>query len=232
MSHLAVETTRIPLVEAVTLVRDAIRRGTGGRLVLLEQALRSPSRSPMASAQASARHGAVVLAAPRRSIWTSWARLRRMPARVRPVNVADALCSACLVDGRRVFLIGGEPGGYGKPSGALRAAAVLGLRYPGLRVAGALSPAPDPAQWTELIEEVVEAKPDVVLVSLRAPTAVTVPAATQEQLIAELRAALPGAWVFGAPGLIDAVVGDAAPRRRSHPLARAVARAVARLVGR
>jgi hypothetical protein len=216
MTYMTVETTRIPLVEAVTLVRDAIRRGAGGRLVLLDRALRKPSLSPRESARAGAQHGTVVLAAPRRSVWTSWLRLRRMPARVSPVNVADALCSACLVDGRRVFLIGGEPGGRGVPSGALRAAAVLGLRYPGLRIAGALSPSTNPDEWTVLIEEVIEAKPDVVLVSLREPSSPSARVRTglQEELIAELRAALPGAWVFGSPGLIDAVVGDAPSRSR------------------
>jgi N-acetylglucosaminyldiphosphoundecaprenol N-acetyl-beta-D-mannosaminyltransferase len=90
------------------------------------------------------------------------------------------------------------------PAGGLRAAAVLGTRYPGLVVAGAVSPPfgflDDPAQCEGLRDTVVAARPDLVLVGLGF--------AKQERVIDLLAGDLPRAWFLGCGAAIDFVDGD------------------------
>jgi N-acetylglucosaminyldiphosphoundecaprenol N-acetyl-beta-D-mannosaminyltransferase len=81
---------------------------------------------------------------------------------------------------------------------------VLGLRYPRLKVAGCVSPPygfeDDRARRAAVLTDVVEAKPDLVLVGLGFPK--------QERLIDELRPELPGAWFLGCGASINFVIGD------------------------
>jgi N-acetylglucosaminyldiphosphoundecaprenol N-acetyl-beta-D-mannosaminyltransferase len=183
--------------QAETLVRDGMARGSGGCvLVVGREALRRGLAPALQAAIA-------VLAGSTTAIWASWLAGQPLPPRVRPPELAESLCGACATDGRRVFVVGGAPGGPGIPSVAQRAAAVLGLKYRGLRIAGtASSPVPDaPLTWARLCADVVEAKPDLVLVG-------TEPASLQ-RIVEALRTDLPSGWLVGSPKMIDALLADA-----------------------
>jgi N-acetylglucosaminyldiphosphoundecaprenol N-acetyl-beta-D-mannosaminyltransferase len=90
------------------------------------------------------------------------------------------------------------------PGGAARAAGVLGTRYPGLIIAGAVSPPfgflDDPAACDRLRDIAVKAEPDLVLVGLGF--------AKQERVIQLLAGELPQAWFLGCGAAIDFVDGD------------------------
>jgi hypothetical protein len=131
-----------------------------------------------------------------------------------------------VVDGRRVHLVGGAPGARGIPSGAQRAAAVLSLRHQGLRIAGCSSPAGDLAAdglaLAAVVADLVEAKPDVILVDADHAGA--------HALAVAVRAELVGAWLFSSAGVIQSIVGDPYRRRRGVHMsytARLLARAAA-----
>ncbi|WP_344075657.1 WecB/TagA/CpsF family glycosyltransferase [Luedemannella helvata] len=119
------------------------------------------------------------------------------------------------------------------PAGAARAAAVLGTRYQGLRLVGAVSPPfgflDDPAQTERLRAAVVAARPHLVFVGLGF--------AKQERVIELLAPHLPDAWFLGCGAAIDFVDGDQrrAPgwmRRSGLEWAHRLAREPGRLAGR
>lgn len=194
-----VEFDALTVGAASALVRDGLARGCGGVMVVVGRESAAPAH----------RAGTVVLAGSATTVWASRLSGRALPQRVRPGRLAEALCGVAAADGRRVFLVGGAPGGPGVPSGAQRAAAVLGLRFRGLYVAGGVGP---PATgtttaWSDGLDDVVEAKPDLVLVSTHGEA--------QRRILTALRAALPGAWLVGCAGIVDALVspGPAGARR-------------------
>ncbi|GAA1785695.1 hypothetical protein GCM10009682_04700 [Luedemannella flava] len=119
------------------------------------------------------------------------------------------------------------------PGGAGRAAAVLTTRYPGLVVAGAVSPPfgflDDPLACERLRTSVVDARPDLVFVGLGFTK--------QERVIEMLAPDLPHAWFLGCGAAIDFVDGDQrrAPtwmRRGGLEWAHRLAREPGRLAGR
>jgi N-acetylglucosaminyldiphosphoundecaprenol N-acetyl-beta-D-mannosaminyltransferase len=98
---------------------------------------------------------------------------------------------------------------YGDPrtnarDGAGRAAARLTAECPGLRVAGAISPPygfdRDPRSLEQIQDELIAARPDLVLVGIGYPR--------QESLIATLRTELPRAWFLGCGMAIGFVAGE------------------------
>ena len=95
-----------------------------------------------------------------------------------------------------IFLLGGNPGT------AERAAEVLCERYPGLTVAGTLSPPfgfeHDPAWQARIERALLVADPDIVYVGLGFPK--------QERLIVALRRALPTTW-FVSCGVSFSFIG-------------------------
>jgi N-acetylglucosaminyldiphosphoundecaprenol N-acetyl-beta-D-mannosaminyltransferase len=88
--------------------------------------------------------------------------------------------------------------------GAGRAATALLERCPGLQIAGAFSPPfgfdVDPEMFAALRDEIVAARPDLVLVGIGFPK--------QERVIASLRADLPGAWFLGCGQAINFAAGE------------------------
>ena len=232
---------------ASALVRDSLARGSGGLLVVVGR--QSHDRGVGSLHQAAT----VVLAGTATAAWASWLVGRGLPQRVRPVALAEALCGVAASAGRRVFVVGGAPGGPGVPSEAQRAAAVLGLRFRGLHVeasgcpratgphpgtaavrphtgaaaTGPLTGAPatgPPATatspvagsatgtvtaWSAVLADVVEAKPDLVLVSTDAEV--------RERILPALRVALPGAWLVDCAGIIDGLVHGRPARLRRWP---------------
>jgi N-acetylglucosaminyldiphosphoundecaprenol N-acetyl-beta-D-mannosaminyltransferase len=95
-------------------------------------------------------------------------------------------------------------------SGAARAAARLTQVFPGLRIAGTLSPdygfEEDEATCADFCATVVAARPDLVFVGLGFPK--------QELVIERLRPDLPSTWFVGCGAAVNFVAGDVdrAPR--------------------
>jgi N-acetylglucosaminyldiphosphoundecaprenol N-acetyl-beta-D-mannosaminyltransferase len=192
--------------EVVAEVRAALGRGDGGRILTPNvDILRLMAGSP--EVRAHAEEASLVVADGMPVVWASviaGGRRGGLPERVAGSSLIWSLCAVCAVDGHRVFLLGGAPGSPGVPSGAQRAAAVLGLRYPRLTLAGCVSPPfgfeRDGARLGAVLGDVIEAKPDLVLVGLGFPK--------QEQIIDLLRPELPGAWFLGCGASINFVIGD------------------------
>jgi N-acetylglucosaminyldiphosphoundecaprenol N-acetyl-beta-D-mannosaminyltransferase len=194
------------LIEIVNYVRDSLARGAGGRIAAVDTELaRRVTDDPFARTVLD--DSALVVAAGASIVWASRAgsgrgfARRGLPESIDGTRLLDALLSACAADGRRIYLLGGTPGEDGVPSGAARAAAILRLRHPGLRVAGWAGPtsASDPAPRGRLLANVVEAKPDLVIVASGFPE--------REGTIDMLRRALPGTWFYGFATAIDTIVG-------------------------
>ncbi|BBH66124.1 hypothetical protein ACTI_28090 [Actinoplanes sp. OR16] len=105
---------------------------------------------------------------------------------------------------------GAERGAAARVSGAERAAARLAAESPGLRIAGAVSPAfgfeRNEAGYARFRAEVIEAAPDLVFVGLGFPK--------QEIVIDRLREHLPSTWFIGCGAAVNFVAGDVhrAPR--------------------
>ncbi len=93
-------------------------------------------------------------------------------------------------------------------TGAARCAAVLADECPGLNVVGAISPPygfdKDATALARIRSEIVEARPDLILVGIGFPR--------QEHVIAALRTQLPSSWFLGCGMAIGFVAGD---RRRA-----------------
>ncbi|NLG27587.1 MAG: WecB/TagA/CpsF family glycosyltransferase [Chloroflexi bacterium] len=132
-----------------------------------------------------------------------WAAKRlRQPLRER-VTGADtlpAIAERAAARGYGLFFLGAAPGV------AERAAAVLGERYPGLRVVGCYAGSPDPAEEDVLVARVRAARPDALFVAYGAPR--------QDLWIARNLQRLDVPVCMGVGGALDFVAGVArrAPR--------------------
>jgi len=99
-------------------------------------------------------------------VWYSRLIGRPFPERVAGADLVWHLCGRAALTGHRVFLLGGAPGV------AQRAGEVLARRYPGLQIAGTLSP--PHRDWTAednraIVGSVQRARPDLLLAALGAP---------------------------------------------------------------
>jgi len=186
-----------PLTEAdaVGRVRAGLARGEGGRIL-------TPNVDILRQAPAEyAADATLVVADGMPLVWASRLAGTPLPERVAGSSLIWSLSRALAVDGRSVFLLGGQP-----PGGWARAADALRATCPTLRVAG-LSPAfgfDTSARFARVQDAVVAAAPDLVLVGLGYPR--------QEDVISRLRPLLPAAWFLGCGAAIDFVAGD---RRRA-----------------
>ncbi|GAA4906530.1 hypothetical protein GCM10023223_24670 [Stackebrandtia albiflava] len=191
--------------EVVDRVRAELRRGRGGRIVTPNvDILRQTRRSPESRDHVTA--GDLVVADGAPLVWASRLAGSALPERVAGSDLIWSLSRAAAEDGRRVFLLGGAPGG--DRATAARAADRLIATLPGLHVVGACSPPmgfdADPAVLRSLVDDMVSARPDVVFVGLGFPK--------QERVIARLAGALPRAWFLGCGAAVDFVAGN---RRRA-----------------
>jgi N-acetylglucosaminyldiphosphoundecaprenol N-acetyl-beta-D-mannosaminyltransferase len=134
-------------------------------------------------------------------VWASRIAGHAVPERVAGSNLIDLVSAELAQRGRRVFLLGGNPGV------AERAAAVLGERHPGLVIVGTRCPPVgfenDEKELAAIEAALVAARPDLVYVALGSPK--------QERLIARLRGALPRAWWIGV-GISFSFVAGEVPR--------------------
>lgn len=137
-------------------------------------------------------------------VWAARIARTPLPERVTGSSLVLTLAAAAATSERSVYLLGGDSG---VPEAA---GAILAQRFPGLVVAGTDSPPygfdDDEESVTEVVDRVVQARPDLVLVGLGFPK--------QERLIARLRALLPAAWYLGCGAGIPMAAGQ---YRRASP---------------
>lgn len=120
-------------------------------------------------------------------VWASRLQKTPLPERVTGSDLILPLAAEASKHGLSIYLLGGNP------NAATNAAGVLRAKHPTLHIAGTLCPdmgfEKDPAQIASIRAQVVASNPDIVLVALGSPK--------QENLIQELRPALPNAWFLG-----------------------------------
>jgi len=130
-------------------------------------------------------------------VWASRVSGIPLPERVTGASLVTTLAEAASATGHSVYLLGGESG---VPEAA---GAALARRFPRLRIAGTLSPPlgfdRNEGQVSDVVDRVVAAQPDLVLVGLGFPK--------QERLIARLYPELPGAWLLGCGAGIPFAAG-------------------------
>lgn len=183
--------------------RDVIRHvvtelaaGRGGQIVTPNvDVLRRVRRDPESRAHVESAN--LVVADGKPLIWASRIAGNPLPARVPGSDLIWSLSAALAEQDRSVYLLGGAPGT------ASRAEEVMRSRFPGLRIAGHLSPPfgfdARPDQFEAACATVVAARPDLVYVGLGFPK--------QERVIARLRPLLPSSWFLGCGGAIGFVAG-------------------------
>jgi N-acetylglucosaminyldiphosphoundecaprenol N-acetyl-beta-D-mannosaminyltransferase len=181
----------------VTVVRQALARGHGGRILtpnvdIVRQARVDPE------VRAFLDDATLVVADGMPLVWASRLAKNPLPERVTGSSLIWSLSSGLATDARSVFVLGGD-----SPEIAERAADRLTTRFPGLEIAGHLSPPfgfdQDPDAVDAAVRTVVEAAPDLVFVGLGFPR--------QERLIDRLRADLPDSWFLGCGMAVNFVAG-------------------------
>ena len=137
-------------------------------------------------------------------LWASRLQGAPLPERVAGSDLIHSLSRAAAAAGRRVLLLGGNPGT------AEQAAQVLKCGSPDLIVADALCPPfgfeQDPAYVAELRQAIRDSRAELVFVGLGSPK--------QELFIAQHRDVLPNAWWIGVGISFSFVSGEVtrAPR--------------------
>jgi N-acetylglucosaminyldiphosphoundecaprenol N-acetyl-beta-D-mannosaminyltransferase len=192
---------RITEAEVVAVVRDALNRGRGGRIItpnidILRRAQVDPeAREHLDDADLIVADGMPL-------VWASKLGGTPLPERVAGSSLIWSLSEGVARDRRSIYVIGGSP----ENDGATRAADRLAEGNPGLRVAGTLCPdfgfEKDPTTYEQFCAKVVDAQPDLVFVGLGFPK--------QERMIARLRADLKNAWFVGCGAAVNFVAGDVA----------------------
>jgi N-acetylglucosaminyldiphosphoundecaprenol N-acetyl-beta-D-mannosaminyltransferase len=200
---------RITEGEVVSVVREAIGSGRGGRII-------TPNIDILRQAQHNQRVRAylddadLIVADGMPLVWASKLSGTPLPERVAGSSLIWSLSEGLGRDGRSIFVIGGNPATPTAADGATRAAQRLAAECPGLRIAGTLCPEygfeRDKAVYADFRAAVRQAEPDLVFVGLGFPK--------QEKVIARLRADLPRTWFIGCGAAVNFVAGDVdrAPR--------------------
>jgi N-acetylglucosaminyldiphosphoundecaprenol N-acetyl-beta-D-mannosaminyltransferase len=137
-------------------------------------------------------------------VWAARLQGDPLPERVAGSSLTPLIAARAAVEGRSLYLLGGDPGAN------QRAAELLAGRHPGLRIVGRQSPrVSDPPTAEEVAafrQELVALAPDILLVGLGSPK--------QERLIQALRPALPATWMVGVGISFSFIAGDV---RRAPP---------------
>lgn len=170
----------------VDTIMESLARGEGGWLItcntdiLRRHVLDARFRQLAANAT-------LVVADGMPLIWASRVQGSPLPERVAGSNLISTLSAAAAIEGRSVYLLGGDPGT------AEAACAALRRSCPGLAVAGTACPArgfeADPQQIASIRSALQQARPDIIYVALGTPK--------QEILIDQLREAFPASWWIG-----------------------------------
>ncbi len=121
----------------------------------------------------------------------------RLPAKISGSDLVAPLVALCAERGKSVYLLGAGPGV------AELAAEKLRARHPTLRIAGVDSPMVDLAKPKEsrapIVERIVAAKPDIVLMAFGAPK--------QELFCHEIAEAVAPAVLLGIGATLDFIAG-------------------------
>ena len=181
-----VQLHRVTEAQAVETILAELECGRGGVVVTpnLDHLYRCTKNVTFAALVAEAD---LVVADGAPLVWASIMKGTRLPERVAGSNLICSVSAAAAAAGRRVFLLGGDPG---TAEGAARA---LQERYADLVVAGTYCPPRgfeyDSTQMAILVEKLKAARPDIVFVALGSPK--------QEKLTNQIRRTLPRAWWLG-----------------------------------
>ncbi|MFI5492683.1 WecB/TagA/CpsF family glycosyltransferase [Actinoplanes sp. NPDC051859] len=200
-----------PLTEGavVTIVRQALAAGRGGRIV-------TPNVDIMRQSRVDDRvrgyldDADLIVADGMPLVWASKLSGTPLPERVAGSSLIRSLSQGLGLDGRSIFVIGGTPAAENTPDGATRAADKLAAECAGLRIAGTLCPPfgfeRDEQAYADVCAKVSDAEPDLVFVGLGFPK--------QEEVVNRLRATMPRAWFVGCGAAVNFVAGDVerAPR--------------------
>ena len=187
---------RTTTVDAARMVMDHLAVGCGGVIVTpnlhhLWMLARSQS---LASSYAEA---TLIVADGAPIVWASQLLRTPLPERVAGSDLVWFLTSMAARSGRRLFLLGGLPGAAADSADRFTEA------FPDLQVVGTACPRQgfqdDPAQMAELHEQLLAARPDIVLIALGSPK--------QELLATHLRTALPATWFVGVGGSFEMASG-------------------------
>ena len=120
-------------------------------------------------------------------VWASRLMGDPLPERVAGSELIWLVAERASREGRSVYMLGGQP------DAAQEARQRLIARNPALRICGCSSPwggdAPSPSELDEIRAELVQSRPDIVLVALGSPK--------QERVIEGLRGELPATWMIG-----------------------------------
>jgi N-acetylglucosaminyldiphosphoundecaprenol N-acetyl-beta-D-mannosaminyltransferase len=200
---------RITEDEVVAVVRDALGDGRGGRIITPNvDILRRAAADPRVRRHLD--NADLIVADGMPLVWASRLGGAPLPERVAGSSLIWSLSRGLGRDRRSVFVLGGAPPTETRAAGATRAAARLASASPGLRVAGAVSPAfgfeRDEDGYARLRAQIIDAAPDLVFVGLGFPK--------QEVVIERLREHLPATWFIGCGAAVNFVAGDVhrAPR--------------------
>lgn len=177
-------------------VFESLARGQGGWLVtanldFLRRHVKDPAaRDIYAGADLRVADGMPL-------VWASRLRGTPLPERVAGSSLVLPLAERAAREGRRVYLLGGDP------RASEVAAAKLRADYPDLVLAGVSSPwvsaEPTEAELAEIAAALEAAKPDIVLVAFGSPK--------QERVIHKLRDRFPGAWWIGVGISLSFIAG-------------------------
>jgi N-acetylglucosaminyldiphosphoundecaprenol N-acetyl-beta-D-mannosaminyltransferase len=183
--------------QAVEHILERSRRGVGGRVVTPNlHILRNCSMNPEILALVQRAHLRLADGMP--IVWVSHLQGTPLPQRVTGSNLIYSLSEAAAEAGMSVFMLGGNP------NMAEVAAKILTEQYPGLNIVGTSCPPfgfeKDPKTYNRVIEEVVEAQPDIVFVGLGCPK--------QERLMERISERLPNAWLLGIGYSFSFVAGE------------------------
>ncbi|GGK92006.1 WecB/TagA/CpsF family glycosyltransferase [Mangrovihabitans endophyticus] len=200
---------RITEGEVVSVVRDALTAGRGGRII-------TPNVDILRRARLDRRVRAylddadLIVADGMPLIWASRIGGTPLPERVAGSSLVWSLSAGLARDTRSIFVVGGRPATTHAADGASRAAERLAAACPGLRIAGTLCPEygfeRNSAVYATFRDAIKQAKPDMVFVGIGFPK--------QEIVIDRLRRELPQAWFMGCGAAVNFVAGDVdrAPR--------------------
>lgn len=119
------------------------------------------------------------------------------PANVNGTDMFPMLCALSVgTGGPTLYLLGGKPGV------AMRCADAMRVRYPGVQILGAEDGYFSERTEEEVLSDIADCRPDILLVAMGAPL--------QEQWIAKHREHLGAGVAMGVGGLFDFYSGDVA----------------------